>query len=89
MYNNLDITEGFVLSTDKAIAYLEDIATQHAKEVMEGNEDPEGIEVILEELRDIKKDMERLTYEYWYIIEHPMIASGLHATPMIKKDTLQ
>ena len=81
-FDNLDITNGFVINEQDAIKYIEDSARQHIEEVMQGNEDTEGLTEIIEDLYGMKKWIMNNNYDYYHFIEHPMYACGMCITPM-------
>ena len=81
-FDNLDITKGFVLDQYDAAEYLKYIAYEQFKEVMNDDADAEGLEAIIEELKDMIKAIENTDFEYWRISEHQMAASGIVITPM-------
>ena len=81
-FDNLDITKGFVLDQYDAAEYLKNTAYEQFKEVMNGDADTEGLEAIIEELKEMIKAIENTNFDYWRISEHPMAASGIIITPM-------
>ena len=81
-FDNLDITKGFVLDQYDAAEYLKYTAYEQFKEVMNDEADTEGLEAIIEELKDMIKTIESTDFDYWHISEHQMAASGIIITPM-------
>ena len=81
-----DLTAGFVLHYDEAIAFLEDTAQAHTTAVMNGDEDSEGMTEILDDLYTMKQDIMRHDYEYIKFVECPMSASNINIIPMVEKE---
>ena len=81
-----DLEKGFVLRADEAMKYLIEIAVEHAKEVMEGNEGCEGMSEMFDDLFTMKHDIEMGNVEYFKFVECPMAASGINIIPMVEKE---
>ena len=81
-FEDLDISNGVVLDQDDAIDYFKHQAYEVFKNVMNGDEELEGLEEILDDLITMIKEIEASKYEYFKLFEHPMSASGLHYKEM-------
>lgn len=81
-FKDLDITNGVVLNQEDAADYLRGQAYEVFKNVMNGDEELEGLEEILDDLITMIKEIEASNYEYFKLFEHPMAASGLHYKEM-------
>ena len=81
-FEDLDITNGVVLNQEDAADYLRGQAYEVFKNVMNGDEELEGLEEVLQDLIEMIKDIETSKYEYFKVFEHPMAASGLHYKEM-------
>lgn len=79
-FANIDLSTGAVLDSDDALEFLKQCAYEQYKEAMEG--DIEGLEAILQDIKDNIEYIERDEHEYFKLSEHPMAASGLIVTPM-------
>ena len=79
-FSNIDIEKGAVLDNEDAIEFLKQCAYEQYKEAMEG--DIDGLEVILQDIKDNIEYIERDEHIYFKILEHPMAASGIIVTPM-------
>ena len=78
--------DDIILTATQAIDYLEDIAQQHVREIMDGNEDSEGLTELIEDLYTMKKQIQEEGNDWYKISECPMSASQLKITPMIEKE---
>lgn len=81
-----DLERGFVLRADEAMKYLTDVATDHAREVMAGNEGSEGMTEIFDDLYHMMHDIEMGDAEYIKFVECPMSASNINIIPMVEKE---
>lgn len=81
-----DLARGFVLRCDEAVDFLHNVAIDHTKEVMNGNEDCEGMTEILDDLYTMSKEIENGTAEYIKFVECPMSASNINIIPMVEKE---
>ena len=81
-FEDLDITSGVVLDQEDAADYLRGQAYEVFKNVMNGDEELEGLEEILDDLITMIKEIEASNYEYFKLFEHPMAASGIHYKEM-------
>lgn len=87
-FEKLEIENGFTLEYYEAIAYLDWCAQEHTKQVMKGEEGAECIEVIIEDLYEMKKEIIDKGYETIEFIECPMSASNINIEPLISERTL-
>lgn len=76
-FDELDLDKGFVLDNYNSIMYINDIALQHTREIMDGYEDAEGFDKIISELRDMREEIEQNDYKYIKFEYHPMAASQI------------
>lgn len=83
-FEDLDISNGVVLDQDDAIDYLKQQAYEVFKNVMNGDEELEGLEEVLQDLIEMIKAIEASKYEYFKLFEHPMSASGINYKEMIE-----
>ena len=79
-FDNLDLEKGAVLDSDDALEFLKQCAYEQYKEAMEG--DIDGLEAILQDIKDNIEYIERDEHVYFKITQHPMAASGIIVTPM-------
>ena len=77
--------EDEVLTGEQAVKFLGDTARQHIDLIMAGEEDAEGIQEIVEDLRDMKDEIVRKGWAWVLIREHPMSASGIVVNEMIER----
>lgn len=77
--------EDEVLTGEQAVKFLSDTARQHIDLIMAGEEDAEGIQEIVEDLRDMKDEIVRKGWAWVLIREHPMSASGIVVNEMIER----
>lgn len=87
-FEQLEIENGFTLDYYEAIAYLDWCAQEHTKQVMNGKEVSEGMEAILEDLYEMKKEIIDKGYGTIEFIECPMSASNINIEPLIYKRKL-
>lgn len=77
--------EDEVLTGEQAVKFLDDTAHEHIDLIMAGEDDAEGIEEIIEDLRDMKDEIVRKGWAWVLIREHPMSASGIVVNEMIER----
>lgn len=85
-FDELDIDKGFVLDNYNAIMYINDIALQHTREIMDGYEDAEGFSEIIGDLRDMREEIEKNDYAYIKFEYHPMAAAQFIIKEMTEKE---
>ena len=84
-YDELDIEKGFVLDEYDAVEYLKQAAYDNLVQVMNDDADIDGFEDIINELKDMIKEIENNTkYNFWYLYGHPMAFSGICIYPLEK-----
>ena len=89
-FEELDITtSSFVLSQVEALNYLDYVARQHTEQVLNGEEDHEGMTELLEDICEMKKNILEHNYEYVKFIECKMSASQIDIIPMIEESELR
>ena len=81
-FDTLDIENGVVLDQEDAADYLRGQAYEVFKNVMNGDEELEGLEEILDDLLTMIKEIEASNYEYFKLFAHPMAASGINYVEM-------
>lgn len=84
-FDELDIESGFVLPQRVAVEFLDYIAQQHTKMVMDGEEDYEGMDAVLDDLYHMKKEIIDRDYHYIKFVECPMGASNMNIIEMVEK----
>ena len=81
-FEDLDIESGVVLDREDSADYLRWQAYEVFKNVMNGDEELEGLEDILDDLITMIKEIEASNYEYFKLFAHPMAASGINYIEM-------
>lgn len=81
-----DLETGFVLSRSEACDYLYNVAMEHTKQVMDGEEDSDGMSEILADLYAMTREIERGDADYIKFVECPMSASNINIIPMVEKE---
>ena len=85
-FNDLSLEDGFVLRYDEAVKYLDETAIEHTMAVMRGEEDSEGMTEILEDLHEMRNEVDNVSKaEYFKFVECPMSASNINVIPMVEK----
>lgn len=84
-FDDYDLERGFVLRYDKAVQFLDSVAIAHAKAVMTGEEDSEGMTELLEDLREMRKEIDMGKSEYVKFVECPMAPSNINYIELIEK----
>lgn len=74
-----------VLRQAQAVEFLDDTARQHTDLIMKGQEDLEGIEEIIDDLRTMREQILEKNMEWVKIFECPMSASNLNIKEMIER----
>lgn len=88
-FEQLDIENSFVLSQVKALDYLDYVARQHVEQVLAGEEDYTGIEALLEDITEMKRDIATHGYEFVKFVQCDMSASKICIMPMIEEQELK
>ena len=89
-FKDLDVSYGsFVLDEVNALNYLDYVARQHLEQVLNNEEDYEGMTEMLEDITEMKKDIIEHGYEFVKFIECPMSASQINILPMIEEQKLK
>ncbi len=88
-FKDLDVSyRSFVLDQTNALNYLDYVARQHLEQVLNGEEDYEGMTEMLEDITEMKKDITKHDYEFIKFVECPMSASQLNILPVVEEQEL-
>ena len=77
--------EDVVLRQAQAVEFLEDTAHQHVDLIMKGEEDLEGFEKVLDDLKTMREQILEKDMEWVKIFECRMSASNINIKEMIER----
>lgn len=77
--------EDVVLRQAQAVKFLEDTARQHVDLIMKGEEDLEGFEKVLDDLKTMREQILEKDMEWVKIFECRMSASNINIKEMIER----
>lgn len=77
--------EDVILRQAQAVEFLDDTARRHVDLIMKGEEDLEGFEKALDDLKTMREQILEKDMEWVKIFECPMSASNLNIKEMIER----
>ena len=90
MFKKLDVSErSFTLSGWEAINYLDYVARTKVEQILCGEEDASGTTEMLEDIIEMKHEIEKHDYECVKFVECDMSASHICILPMIEEQELK
>ena len=90
MFKKLDVSErSFTLSGWEAINYLDYVARTKVEQILCGEEDASGATEMLEDIIEMKHEIEKHDYECVKFVECEMSASHICILPMIEEQELK
>ena len=90
MFKKLDVSErSFTLSGWEATNYLNYVARTKVEQILCGEEDTSGATEMLEDITEMKREIEKNDYECVKFVECEMSASGICILPMIEEQELK
>lgn len=88
-FEQLNIENSFTLDEVKALNYLDYVARTHVEQMLAGEEDYKGVEALIEDVIEMKKEIIKHDYEFVKFVECDMSASHICIVPMIEEQKLK
>lgn len=88
-FEQLSIENSFTLDEVKALNYLDYVARTHVEQMLAGEEDYKGVEALIEDIIEMKKEIIEHNYEFVKFVECDMSASKICIIPMIEEQELK